>query len=188
MTIAEQSHGVAASQSPTDCGTGDGRTRCGWVAEHPAHHAFHDAEWGMLPDDEAYARERLVLTCLQRTLPLADVLNSRDAIWNALAGCDFVKIASMDDDAIDRAASAGVPADRATLAFIRDVAAAGAETAKQCKDFREYLLAVRFLAREEQIADMVARFPGFTRIDAARLMENFGIGEGSSHERDCWRA
>ena len=174
--------------APTESAAGDGRTRCAWAAAHPEHHAFHDAEWGMVPDDEAYARERLVMTCLQRSLPLSAVLDRRAAIWNALHGCDLAKIGAMDDAALAAAADAGVPADRTTLAWIRDVAAAGAETAKQCKEFREYVLAVRFLAREEQIADMVARFPGFDRLDAARLMENFGTGEGPSHERDCWRA
>lgn len=167
----------------------DGRTRCSWVAGHPQHHAFHDAEWGAIPDDDAYARERLVQTCLQRDLPLDQVLDRRAEIWAALHGCDLAKIAAMDDAALDAAAArGGVLADRGRLGWIRDVAAAGAATAKESKEFREYLLAVRFLSHEEQIADMTSRFPGFTRLDAARLMENVGTVEGSSHERDCWRA
>jgi 3-methyladenine DNA glycosylase Tag len=174
-----------------DLGTaeGDGRTRCSWVAGRPEHFAFHDADWGMIPDDEGFARERLILTCFERDMPLGDVLDHRREIWDALHGADLGKVAAMDDAALDAvAALGGIFADRGRLAWVRDVAAAGAETAKQAKEFREYLLAVRFLSHEEQIADMTARFPGFTRLDAARLMENFGTVEGSSHERDCWRA
>lgn len=168
---------------------GDGRTRCAWVAGRPEHHGFHDAEWGMVPDDDVYARERLILTCLQRDVPLVEVLDARDGVWAALHGCDLTKIAAMDDAALDAvAAQGGVLGDRTRLARIRDVAAAGAETAKQCKEFREYVLAARWLDAESRLADMIARFPGFDRLDAARLCENFGIGEGSAHERDCWRA
>jgi 3-methyladenine DNA glycosylase Tag len=170
-------------------GAGDGRTRCAWTEGHPEHHAFHDAEWGMIPDDDAYARERLLMTCFQRDMTLPAILDARDALWAGLHGCDLTKVAAMDDAALGALAEkGGIFADRGRLAWIRDVAAAGVETAKQCKDFREYLLAVRFLDRTAQIADMTARFPGFDRIDAARLMENFGIGEGSPHDRDCWRA
>lgn len=176
---------TAAAPAPA----GDGRTRCAWAEGHPQHDTFHDAEWGMIPDDDAYARERLLLTCFQRDLPLAQVLDLRDAIWTAFHGADLAKVAAMDDAALDALAAAKtVPGDRARLAWVRDVAAAGAETTKQSKEFREYLLAIRFQDRETQIADMTARFPGFDRIDAARLMENFGIGEGSPHDRDCWRA
>jgi 3-methyladenine DNA glycosylase Tag len=169
--------------------TADGRTRCSWVAGRPEHYAYHDAEWGAIPDDDVYARERLLLTCFERDLPRAEVLDHRDEIWSALCGADLAKVAAMDDAALGAvAAKGGVLADRARLTWIRDVAAAGAETAKTCKEFREYLLAVRFLAHEAQIGDMLARFPGFTRLDAARLMENFGTVEGCAHERDCWRA
>jgi 3-methyladenine DNA glycosylase Tag len=167
----------------------DGRTRCTWVAGRPAHYLYHDAEWGSVPDTEEYARERLVLTCLQRWMPLADVLDHRAEIWDALHGCDLAKVAAMDDAALDAvAARGGALGDRSRLAWIRDVAAAGAETAKQTKEFREYLLAVRYLSHEEQIRDMTARFPGFQDLDAAHLMENCGTVEGCAHERDCWRA
>lgn len=180
--------------APTDAATGghpldDGRTRCSWVAGRPAHNDFHDAEWGAIPDDDAYARERLVLTCFQRDLPLAEVLDHRAALWDAFHGHDLAKVAAMDDAALDALTARGaIFADRARLAWVRDVAAAGAETTKQAKEFREYLLGVRFLSHEAQLAEMTARFPGFTRMDAANLMENCGTVEGSPHERDCWRA
>ena len=63
-----------------------------------------------------------------------------------------------------------------------------AATVKDYKDLREYFLAVRFLPAEEQFADMTARFPGFTKEDAANLMELAGTTLGIPHERDCWKA
>ena len=79
-------------------------------------------------------------------------------------------------------------ADKSRHAWLRDVAKVVAATTKDYKDFREYLLAVRFLTAEEQFAEMAARFPGFTKEDAANLMEIAGTVEGMPHERDCWRA
>ena len=185
MTIVED----APATPPSVPAPGDGRTRCTWVAGRPEHHGYHDAEWGMLPDDEALTRERLIQTCFQHDLPLCDVLDHRREILDGLHGCDAAKIAAMDEAALDAAAAqGGILADRARLAWIRDVAEAAVATAKQTKDLREYLLALRFSPHEDQIADLTARFPGFTRLDAARLLENFGIVEGCAHERDCWRA
>lgn len=187
---ADAHGGATSSAAAADAAAaGDGRTRCTWVAGRPEHFEFHDAEWGMLPDEDPLARERLLLTCFQRDLPLAEVLDHRMEIWDAFPGCDFAKIAAMDDAALGAAAAkGGILADRGRLAWIRDVAAAGAETVKQTKDFREYLLALRWTSHEAQIADLTARFPGFTALDAARFLENTGIVEGCSHERDCWRA
>jgi hypothetical protein len=72
---------------------------------------------------------------------------------------------------------------------MRDVARAVVATAKEYKDqLRDYFLAVRFLTADEQFADITARFPGFTRDDAANLMALMGTVEGMPHERDCWRA
>jgi DNA-3-methyladenine glycosylase I len=167
----------------------DGRTRCSWVAGHPRHYAFHDAEYGMIPDDEGLSCERLLLAAFQRGRTLCEVLDHRDALWEQLEKWDLAKIAALSDEALDGLTKAGgLFKDRRHLAWVRDVAAAGAETAKAAKGLREYYLAVRFLAPEEQIRDMVERFPGFSRQDAAHLIELVGGGAGGSHERDCWRA
>ena len=168
----------------------DGRTRCAWVRGHSAHYHFHDAEWGMFPDDEAFAQERLVLAAFQHGgMSLVDVLDSRAQIWEKLASCDLEKIGAMADGALDELAKeGGIFGDRARLQFVRDIAKAGVETGKVCKGLREYYLAVRFLAADEQIADMIERFPGFTREDAGNLSEMTGSVTGSAHERDCWRA
>jgi 3-methyladenine DNA glycosylase Tag len=167
----------------------DGRTRCSWVAGRPEHNVFHDAEFGMIPDTDDLARERVFLTCLRRDMPLVDALDQRDAMWAAFKGYDPKTLETLDDAWVaETAARGGVLADRARLAWMRDVGHAVAATMKETKDFREYLLAVRFLPAEEQFADMTARFPGFTKVDAANLMEIAGTVEGLPHERDCWRA
>jgi 3-methyladenine DNA glycosylase Tag len=167
----------------------DGRTRCSWVAGRPEHFAFHDAEYGMIPDVDDLARERVILAALMRDAPLVDVLDRRLDLWAAFGGYDLKALESLDDAWIGAtAAKGGLLADRKRLAWLRDVAKAVAATTKESKDFREYLLAVRFLTHDEQFQDMSARFPGFGKEDAANLMEIAGTVEGMPHERDCWRA
>jgi 3-methyladenine DNA glycosylase Tag len=167
----------------------DGRTRCSWVAGRPEHYAFHDAEYGMIPDTDDLARERVVLACLMRDMPLVEALASRDALWDAFKGYDVKALEALDDAWLDAAAAkGGALADKKRLAWLRDVAKTVAATTKDYKDFREYFLAVRFITSEEQFAEMCSRFPGFTKADAANLMELAGTVEGMPHERDCWRA
>lgn len=167
----------------------DGRTRCSWVAGHADAYAFHDAEYGMIPDVDDLTRERVFLVCLQRDMPLVDALTHRQALWDVFRGYDLKALESLDDAWIDATAAKGGPlADRARLAWMRDVAKAVAAIAKEAKELREYFLAVRFLTAEEQFADIGARFPGFAKDDAANLMAILGTLEGSPHERDCWRA
>jgi 3-methyladenine DNA glycosylase Tag len=175
----------ASSADPRE----DGRTRCTWVAGAPRHYAFHDAEFGMIPDTDDLARERAVLAALMHDLPLVEVLDHRQALWDAFKGYDVKALEALDDAWIDStAARGGFLADRARLARLRSIAVAVASTTKEYKDFREYLLAVRFLPAQEQFAEMTDRFPGFEKQDAANLMELAGTVEGLPHERDCWRA
>jgi 3-methyladenine DNA glycosylase Tag len=167
----------------------DGRTRCTWVAGRPEHYAFHDAEFGMIPDVDDLARERVFLAALMRDLPLVDVLERRLELWELFQGYDLKKLAALDEAWTSAtAARGGFLADRARLSRLRAIAPAVASTAADYKEFREYLLAVRFLPAEEQFAEMAARFPGFDKEDAANLCEIAGTVEGIPHERDCWRA
>jgi 3-methyladenine DNA glycosylase Tag len=167
----------------------DGRTRCSWVAGHPEAYAFHDAEFAMIPDTDDLARERVFLACLMRDMPLVDALPHRDALWAAFKGYDAKALEALDDAWLAEAAGkGGVLADKARLAWMRDVAKAVVALMKETKDLREYFLAVRFLPSAEQMADIQLRLPGFTKADAANLMELAGTVEGVPHERDCWRA
>jgi 3-methyladenine DNA glycosylase Tag len=167
----------------------DGRTRCSWVAGRPEHYSFHDAEFGMVPDTDDLARERVFLACLMRDMPLADALGRRFELWEAFKGYDVKALDALDDAWADAAAAkGGALGDKKRLAWLRDVAKAVAATTKDYKDFREYLLAVRFMTSDEQFAEIASRFPGFGREDAANLMELAGTVEGMPHERDCWRA
>ncbi|MCG3133151.1 MAG: hypothetical protein HMLKMBBP_00244 [Planctomycetes bacterium] len=179
---------TATHLPPTDHPLEDGRTRCAWVRGRPELYAFHDAEWGMFPDDETFACERLLLAALSSGGSLADVLPRRDAIWETLEKWDLAKVGALSDAALDDLAKSGAVGDRAALGRARAAAAAGAVVAKDCKGLREYFLAVRFLPPEEQISDVRARFPGFSREDAANLIEMVGGSAGCTHDRDCWRA
>lgn len=167
----------------------DGRTRCTWVAGHPEAYAFHDAEFGMIPDTDDFARERVFLACLERDMPLAEALRHRDALWAAFKGYDTKALEALDDSWVaGTSAQGGALADKARLAWMRDVAKAIVALVKETKDLREYFLGVRFLPSAEQMTDIQGRFPGFTKTDAANLMELAGTVEGVPHERDCWRA
>jgi 3-methyladenine DNA glycosylase Tag len=186
VTMVENS--AANAQAPTTTKTPpanpleDGRTRCSWVAGRPEHYSFHDAEFGMVPDTDDLARERVFLACLMRDMPLVDALDRRQALWDAFKGYDVKTLESLDDSWTTSAV------EKSRLAWLRDVAKVVAATTKDYKDFREYFLAVRFMPAEEQFAEMASRFPGFTKQDAANLMELAGTVEGMPHERDCWRA
>jgi 3-methyladenine DNA glycosylase Tag len=167
----------------------DGRTRCSWVKGTTRHYAFHDAEWAFVPDTEELAQEKLLLAAFMRGTTLVEVLDHRGQLYDRLHHWDLAKIGAMTDAELDDLAKAGgLFADRARLGFVRGVADAGAQTAAASKGIREYFLVVRFLDPEALIADMSARFPGFTRADAANLSEMIGAGAGTPHERDCWRA
>ena len=148
----------------------DGRTRCTWVAGHPGHYAFHDAEFGMVPDTDDFARERVILTCLQRDMPLVDALPHRDAMWQAFKGYDTKALEALDDAWVaETSAKGGVLGDKARLAWMRDVAKALVALAKETKDVREYFLAVRFMPSADQMADIQTRLPGFTKADLSLI-------------------
>ncbi len=167
----------------------DGRTRCAWVRGHPAHYDFHDAEFGRLPDSEEATFEKLLLTCLGRGREPTAVLDQRMDVYEALGSWEMEAAAGLDDAALDAATGrGGVLADGAELRWLRDVAGACVETAKEYKGLREYILALPSLSSEEKIAEVAARFPGFEKADAARFLEMVGAVESCPHQRDCWIA
>ena len=175
------------SQEPVE----DGRTRCAWVRGRPEHYLYHDAEWGRLPDVEVAVFEHVLVTCFERGTPLADVLDQRNEIYDACAEWDLEKVAAMSDADLDGMPDrGGVFADRGRLGWIRDVAKSCVEIKKEFKGLRDYFLAMPALMPEEQLSDVMARFSGFEKDDAARLIQNVGCVGGAiqqwSHERDCW--
>lgn len=169
----------------------DGRTRCSWVRGRPEHYVFHDAEWGRLPDVETPVFERVLLTCFERGSSLVEVLDQRMEIYEAFHEWDVAKTAEMSDADLDALVErGGVFADRDRLGWISDVARSCVAIVKEFKGLRDYFLAMPGLTPEEQLGDVSARFAGFDKDDAARLIQNVGCVGGSiqqlSHERDCW--
>jgi 3-methyladenine DNA glycosylase Tag len=169
----------------------DGWTRCAWVRGRPEHYLFHDAEWARLPQEELACFELVMLACLERDLPLVDVLDQRTAIFEALSEWDYAALAQADDAALEAlVARGGIFAGLDRLKWIRDVARACVELKSEFKGVREYFLAMPALGAEDQLADVSARFPEFTNGDAARLIQMLGCVAGArqqlSHERDCW--
>lgn len=181
----------AVQEAPAAEALEDGRTRCAWVRGRPEHYLFHDAEWGRLPDVEAPVFERILLTCLERDEPLVDVLLHRMEIYEAFCQWDYEAAAQLSDADLDAlAACGGLLGDRDRLAWLRVVAAACVALKKEFKGVRDYFLAMPSLTPEEQLEDVAARFPGFEKEDAARLIQMLGCVGGSipqlSHDRDCW--
>ncbi len=169
----------------------DGRTRCAWVRGRPEHYFFHDAEWGRLPDGDEACFERVLLTVLERDVPLVEALDRRLDVYEASGQWSIDALAGADDAALDAfAARGGIVSERARVVRLRDAAQACAAVKKEFKTLRDYFLVMPSLTPEEQIADVCARFPGFDKEDAARLIVNVGCVGGSieqlSHERDCW--
>ena len=171
----------------------DGRTRCAWVRGHPDHYFFHDAEWGRLPDDDGPCFERVLLTALSQDRPLAEVLDQRLDLHEALNSWEPEALAGMDDDALDGLSDrGGVFADSAVLRRLRGLAEACVEIGKEFKGLRNYFLVMPAYTAEQQLDDVVARLPGFTKMEAAELVQMVGCVSGSiepdSHDRDCWIA
>lgn len=167
----------------------DGRTRCAWVRDHPRHYLFHDAEFGRLPDSDPPCFERVLLACLSREATLTDLLDARMEIYEAFGEWDAAAVAGADDAALDALSQrGGIFADKALLRFVRDVAASCVATAKEYRTLRDYFLALPSLTPEETLLEMQARFTGFTKEDAANLMELMGTVPNGSHDRDCWIA
>jgi 3-methyladenine DNA glycosylase Tag len=169
----------------------DGRTRCTWVHGRPEHYLFHDAEWGRLPQEELACFELVMLSCFERDVSLVEVLDQRTEIFQAFAEWDYETVAKADDAALEAMVERGGVFDSIDrLKRLRDVAGACARLKGEFKGVREYFLAMPAMTAEEQLADVVARFPGFSSDDAARLIQMMGCVGGAiqqwSHERDCW--
>jgi len=171
----------------------DGRTRCAWVRGHPDHYFFHDAEWGRLPDTDGPCFERVLLTLLQRELPLVEVLDSRAEMHEALNSWDPASLAGASNEMLDGLRERGGLFDDATrLRRLRDAAKACVELAGEFKGLRGYFLIMPGMTAAEQLDDVVGRLPGFTKLEAADLIQMMGcVGgclETDSHDRDCWIA
>lgn len=184
---------ATAATDSTDGAAGlpaeDGRTRCAWVRGHPRHYGFHDAEFGRLPDGDEPCFELVLLACFQRQAELVDVLDLRDAIYEAFAAWNAEAVAGASDEDLASLTERGGPfADRAFLGWVRDVAQSCVETGKEYRGLRNYFLALPSLTPEETLAEMQHRFAGFTKEDAANLLQLVGSVQECAHDRDCWIA
>ena len=173
----------AANAPPED----DGRTRDAWVRGHPDHYDFHDAEYGRIPDADPPCFERVLLACFQRDRTLVEVLDQRLDVFEFSNEWDMDAVAGAEDGALSEAAGrGGIFADLDRLKWVRDVAQACQATRDDYKELREYFLAQRWMPAEERLDEMVARFPGFTRQDAANLIMLMDLANGFGHDRDAW--
>jgi DNA-3-methyladenine glycosylase I len=80
----------------------DDRPRCGW-ASGDLLIRYHDQEWGVPVHDDTHHLELLTLEGAQAGLSWVQVLRRRDAYRRVFHSFDPVRVASMDDDQVDRA-------------------------------------------------------------------------------------
>ena len=80
----------------------DGRTRCWWHGNAPDYQAYHDAEWGRPVGDDIRLFEKICLEGFQAGLSWLTILRKRDNFRAAFAGFDFSKVASFNEDDVER--------------------------------------------------------------------------------------
>jgi 3-methyladenine DNA glycosylase Tag len=187
---------IDEADTPAEAGSGtpdyshleDGRTRSPWVQGHPQHYFFHDAEYGRLPDSDRPCFERVLQACLLRDFSLVDILDQRMELFDVTDQWNVDALADADDDTLFALTErGGIFADREQLAWLRDVAKACQETAKEYKSLRNYFLALPSMDATTTLLEIQARFPAFTRDDAAALMQLVGaVDDHSAHVRDGW--
>ena len=77
--------------------------RCAWArSDDPAYVAYHDDEWGVPVHDDPRLLEMLTLEGAQAGLSWSTILHKRAGYRAAFAGFDPARVASFDEDAIDR--------------------------------------------------------------------------------------
>lgn len=79
------------------------KTRCGWVgAGKPHYEDYHDRQWGVPEHDDRMLFEMLVLEGAQAGLSWETILKRRDGYRKAFLNFDPVKVARMNDQALEK--------------------------------------------------------------------------------------
>ena len=77
-------------------------TRCKWVNErNPLYVKYHDEEWGVPSQDDAYLFELLLLECFVAGLSWECVLNKRESFRSAFARFDVRRVAAFGKAEVD---------------------------------------------------------------------------------------
>lgn len=76
--------------------------RCTWCGSDPLYVAYHDQDWGVPVRDDRLLFEMLVLEGAQAGLSWLTILKKRDNYRNAFHDFDAARIASYDQQEIDR--------------------------------------------------------------------------------------
>lgn len=77
--------------------------RCPWCGDDPLYVAYHDNEWGrLMPDDERWLFELLVLESAQAGLSWITILRKREGYREAFCGFDAERVAQMTANDVER--------------------------------------------------------------------------------------
>jgi DNA-3-methyladenine glycosylase I len=93
-------HNDRVTQGVVDAG--DGLKRCPWAVEPEEYRRYHDDEWGRPVVDDVRIYEKLCLEGFQSGLSWLTILRKRDAFRRAFHGFDMAKIATFDEQDVER--------------------------------------------------------------------------------------
>jgi DNA-3-methyladenine glycosylase I len=114
--------------------------RCGWVTDDPLYLDYHDREWGVPVHDDRTLFEFLVLEGAQAGLSWLTVLRKREGYRRAFHGFSPEKVATMDDDELERLRSEPtIVRNRLKIASARDNARAFLDVQAEFGSFDRYL-------------------------------------------------
>jgi DNA-3-methyladenine glycosylase I len=119
--------------------------RCAWAGSDAQMQAYHDEEWGVPQRDGRMLWEMLMLESFQAGLAWITVLKKREALRQAFAGFDPVRVAAFGPEDVERLmANPGIIRARAKIAatiggarIYNDMAARGEDFADFCWSFTE---------------------------------------------------
>lgn len=110
----------------------DGNPRCSWCGATEQYLAYHDDEWGYAVGDDQRLFEKLCLESFQSGLSWRTILEKRDNFRAAFAQFDFNKMASFDENDVERLLSdAGIVRHRGKIEAVINNAKCAVEMVEQ---------------------------------------------------------
>ncbi|MEX0754201.1 MAG: DNA-3-methyladenine glycosylase I [Actinomycetota bacterium] len=180
--------------------------RCAWArSDDPAFVAYHDDEWGVPVHEDPRLLEMLTLEGAQAGLSWSTILHKRAGYRAAFAGFDPARVASFDEDAIDRlVADPSIVRHRGKISSTVNNAARVLEIQREFGSFDAFLWGLAggapLIDRFDTIDDIPSETPTSATISRELKRRGFGfvgpttvyafmqaVGMVNDHVRSCPR-
>ncbi|MEX0989537.1 MAG: DNA-3-methyladenine glycosylase I [Actinomycetota bacterium] len=180
--------------------------RCAWArSDDPAYVAYHDDEWGVPVHEDPRLLEMLTLEGAQAGLSWSTILHKRAGYRAAFAGFDPARVASFDEDAIDRlVADPSIVRHRGKISSTVNNAARVLEIQREFGSFDAFLWGLAggapLIDRFDTIDDIPSETPTSATISRELKRRGFGfvgpttvyafmqaVGMVNDHVRSCPR-